>query len=178
LARVSRIFQEENLGYRVDRKGGVHYAVDAEFERNRASAVRSLGGDRYAAALEHFEAAQTALDSIPPETRTAVRQLFDALETVFRLMLPKVSRLGAAEVERDLKPLVLPLYEGAARNFASLMLNSLADWVNAAHQYRHAQGTEQPSAPPLELAVGSVSSGAAFLRWLAELDQRLNHAEN
>jgi hypothetical protein len=65
------------------------------------------------------------------------------------------------------------MYGGAARNFASLMLNSFADWVNAAHQYRHAEGVEQPAPPPLKLAVLSVSSSAAFLRWLAEVDSRL-----
>jgi superfamily II DNA or RNA helicase len=171
--RIGRIFREENLGLRLDEKGGVRYAVDQEFERNRTSAVAGLARQRYAAALDHFERAHEALDRTPPDTRTAVRQSFDAVETLFRLMLPTAFRLGASEVEKGLKPVVLGMYGGAARNFASLMLNSFADWVNAAHQYRHAEGVEQPAPPPLKLAVVSVSSSAAFLRWLAEVDSRL-----
>lgn len=30
---VGRVFREENLGYRVDPKGGVHYKVDDEYDR-------------------------------------------------------------------------------------------------------------------------------------------------
>jgi hypothetical protein len=50
------------------------------------------------------------------------------------------------------------------------MLRSLKEWVDAAHFYRHEQGAEQIAQPPQSLAVYLVSSGAAHLRWLAELD--------
>jgi hypothetical protein len=53
------------------------------------------------------------------------------------------------------------------------MLNSLKDWVDAAHFYRHEQGAEEVTRPPLRLAVYIVSSGASHVRWLAELDTSL-----
>lgn len=37
---VQRAINEENLGYRLDRKAGVHYLVDEEFERNRLATVQ------------------------------------------------------------------------------------------------------------------------------------------
>jgi hypothetical protein len=60
---VQRIFEEENLGYRIDAKGGVHYFVDEEFERNRVSAIASVTLPRYAAVAKSLESAFSALDS-------------------------------------------------------------------------------------------------------------------
>src|SRR5882724_11775971 len=37
LAFVAAALAEENLGYRVDERGGIHVLVDAEFERNRTA---------------------------------------------------------------------------------------------------------------------------------------------
>ena len=34
LRNIQRIFQEENVAYRVDALGGVHFYVDEEFARN------------------------------------------------------------------------------------------------------------------------------------------------
>ena len=48
------------------------------------------------------------------------------------------------------------------------MSNSLADWVDALHNYRHGQGVPEPVAPSEELAVYVLSSGAAFARQLAD----------
>ncbi len=41
---VSRALAEENMGYTLDEQGGVHYHVDQEFERSRASAISALRG--------------------------------------------------------------------------------------------------------------------------------------
>ena len=84
----------------------------------------------------------------------------------------KVTRLGAAEIERHFKPVLQKVLTGAARDAAGLMASSLADWVNAAHQYRHAQGVETTEPMPLDLAILMVSTGAGFLRWLADLDDQ------
>jgi len=167
-----RIVREENVAYRIDDEAGVHLGVDEEFEHNRASTLRRLGAPRYEAALACFESAHAALDSDHPDGRAAVRHLFDALETVFRLMLGrKVSRLGASEIERHFKPILQEGLTGAARDAAGLMGNSLSDWINAAHQYRHAQGVETTEPMPLDLAILMVSTGAGFLRWLVDLDE-------
>jgi hypothetical protein len=48
---------------------------------------------------------------------------------------------------------------------------SLGEWIDAAHAYRHEEGKPDAVAqPPLSLAVYLVSTGAAHLRWVAELD--------
>ena len=54
---------------------------------------------------------------------------------------------------------------------ATKFLDGLIGWVRSIHEYRHGQEVEEPAPPPLGLAVAMVSSGATYLRWLAELDQ-------
>jgi hypothetical protein len=174
---VERILAEENMGYRLDELGGIHFTVDQEYERNRNATLQGLGLARYAAARVSFDASGAALDSRPPKTREAIKQIFDANEIAFRLLLgPRVSRLGAAEIEKQLKPLIKTEYAGTSRDSAGLLLNSFADWVNAAHPFRHGQGVEKPDRPPIDLTVMVVSTGTSYLRWLIELDQKLNKA--
>lgn len=178
LTFVQRAMREENVGYSLDEKGGVHYFVDQEFERNRASAVRSLQSARYLATLVEFEAAHAALDQNPPDGKAAIRGTFEALEILFKLTCgpSNVQRLGTNEVEKNLKPILQKFYAGdvTAWNSANLFINSFKEWVNAAHFYRHGQKSEEPSPPPIELAVALTSSGATYLRWLAEVDQHIS----
>lgn len=173
IVSIRRILLEESMGYQVDQKGGIHPFVDPEFERSRTASIASLGLPRYGAALAHFEASYAALDGVLPDTRTAIRETFDALETIVKLMLP-VSRLGAAEVKKELSAKALHGLDGAENHATSRMLASLAEWTNAAHQYRHAQGTEQPALPSMDFAVLMMGTGATFLRWLITLDSKAN----
>jgi len=53
------------------------------------------------------------------------------------------------------------------------MLASFKDWVDAAHFYRHEEGSEEPAQPPLQLAIYIVATGTAHLRWLAVLDTQM-----
>jgi hypothetical protein len=108
----------------------------------------------------------------PRDTRAAVWGVFDAVETVFKLIFSKATRLGASEVKSMLRPLALSSLVGAERNATGQILNSLEDWVNACHQYRHAQGVEEREPPSEALALLMVSNGAAYLRWLVGFDQR------
>ncbi|MFC4294098.1 hypothetical protein ACFO0A_03385 [Novosphingobium tardum] len=174
LRETGRIFREENLGYRCDEKAGVHFAVDDEFQRNWASTISGLGLPRYGAARAAFEAAQASFDMSPPSGREAIRHTFDAVENVFRLVLgSKVSRLGSTEIQKSLRPLVLSLHEGTAREGLNKLISAFADWVDGAHPYRHAQGVEAMEVVPLEVAVLFSSLGASILRWLIELDLRI-----
>ena len=54
---------------------------------------------------------------------------------------------------------------------AHKQLNSLREWIDAAHFYRHEPGTEEPAQPPIEIAIELVSQGAAWLRWLVTMDE-------
>jgi len=42
-----------------------------------------------------------------------------------------------------------------------------------AHFFRHEAGVAEPKAPPLELALLLVSTGASWVRWLAETDTNI-----
>jgi hypothetical protein len=168
---VERVFREEHTAFTVDACGGVHIHVDAEFQRNRVATVAQLAKPRYTAAAIAFEGGYAALDGDPPDTKSAVRDVFDALEIVFKLAFPRASRLGASEINQLLKPAIGQLYAGNDGHAARLICSSLGEWVNSAHHYRHSPGTEEPAPPPMGVAVALISSGATFLRWLIETDQ-------
>jgi hypothetical protein len=167
---VRMIFREENVRYRVDDAAAVHFAVDGEFEHNQASAISALQLPRYGAALAHFEAGQRALDPVPPQTRDAIRQTFECVETLFKLMFPTNAKLGPSEAQKALQPLLQERLAGSELYASLRNLEAFKAWIVGAHQYRHGQAVEQPDNPGVATAVLSVSLGASFARWLAELD--------
>jgi len=173
-AFADQVMVEENVGYRVDNQGSVHPRVDDEFERNMASAIAALQPGRYGAARREFEKARDAAGSVPPDWNTAIWLTFVSAEIVFKLICD-AQRLEAAEVERRLKPRVRELYAGnePAIDAANQLLNALGKWVSAAHQYRHGPKAEEPVPPPDDLAITLISGGATWVRWLAQIDQKL-----
>lgn len=89
-------------------------------------------------------------------------------------MFPEVRRLTAGEISRLRLP-VEQAYSGdrRAQEASKKMLQSLGDWIDAAHHYRHEEGKPDTVAqPPLTLAIYLVSAGASHLRWIAELDAK------
>jgi hypothetical protein len=178
---VRQVLAEENMGYTVDDKGVMHYSVDAEFERNREATVRGLGAARLAAVLTEFQAANQRLEETPPDTKACVRSAFEAVEILVKLLTEegKVKVLGPAEVERFLRPKVAKAFAGneVARNAANAMLTAFSSWVVGAQPYRHGQRVEEPSPPPLALAVAFLSSAATYIRWLLEIVQSTHEAE-
>lgn len=125
-----------------------------------------------------FESAHEKLSQVPPDTKDAIRAAFEAMEILTKLMVgsKKLKRLGSAEVEKYLKPMVKNAYtdDEVALNAANQFLSGLSDWINAAQIYRHGQEVEEPAEPPVDLAVAMVSTGAAYLRWLVKLDLSSN----
>lgn len=175
-AFVRRAFQEENLAYTLDEWCGVHPLVDAEFERNIAATLAGLGASRYAAARTAVEAMEAKFEQTPPDTKGAIRDAFEAVETLTKIITCSGKALDAGFVKSEIMPRVQTLYQSdqAAKLSGASAAQSLADWVNAAHPYRHGQNTEEPIAPPEELAILLVSQGASFIRWLVDLDRLLN----
>jgi hypothetical protein len=170
---IQQIFKEENVSYRIDDQGGVHFHIDQEFARNSATTIACLQSARYANARHAFEGGQTSLSKTPPDGKGAIRGTFGALEAVFRLMFPAAPRLTAKEADQQLRPLLRQAHAGdaAASGAANKLLTSFKEWIDAAHFYRHEQGVpDKVVQPPLQFAIYMVSSGAAHLRWLAELD--------
>lgn len=167
-----KIFQEEQVRYRIDDKGGVHFAVDHAFELARIATVSALGAPRYNGVREALDKAYTALDQTPPDGKAAIRATFFACESLFRLTYPSAHQLGVAEMNKYLKAAVDQRYDGQkpALYAAQKQLRQFLDWVEGAHFYRHEPGTEEPSQPPLELAVHYVTAGTAWLRWMHGFD--------
>lgn len=173
LNEVRRVFSEEKVRYSVDAQGGVHFAVDVEFEQVRVAALSRLSSSRYQSVRQHFEAAYQALDGVPPDPKAALRSMFFAVEGLFRLMFGSAHQLSSGEISKHLKPRLEVEYGGQkpAIYVAHKQLAQLSDWVDGAHFYRHEPGTEEPAQPPIDMAVHYVSTGASWLRWLAQLDK-------
>jgi len=175
---VQRALEEENVGYRLDERAGVRYFVDEEFERNRLATIDRLANPSYAAVLAEFESAHQNLDQRPADTKGAVRAAFEAVEILSKLMVGgnRMSRLTTREINAHLKPIVESVYhaDAVALEAATKFLDGLIGWVSSIHEYRHGQEVEEPAPPPLGLAVAMVSSGATYLRWLAEIDHLAN----
>jgi hypothetical protein len=172
LQGVERIFAEENVRFRLDRRGGVHPRVDPEFAAITAAALSRLAAPRYANCLDSFNKSLAALAASPADGKEAIRKTFAAIEGLVRLIFPDVSRLAAGTIAK-LKSLVLQAYSGerVAIEAAEEGLQSLARWIDAAHNYRHEEGKQDTVAqPPLDLAIYLVSTGASHLRWIAGLD--------
>ena len=175
---VRIIFKQENLRYRVDDLGGVHYSPDEAFERGRVSAIGALQAKRYGNAALEVDRAYKALDEEPMNGKGAVKAIFEAAEIIFRLLVgdTKCQRLGTDEVDKFLTPMLARRYaaDEPAKHSASLLVKSFKQWVASAHFQRHGQPVEEPYQPPPEIALTLLSQGTAFVRWLAELDRALN----
>ena len=166
--QVNTIFAEENLHYRVDERGGMHPYPDAEYARNRSATIAALQSSRYQNVLAEFEAGST---SIGKDNKTAIRRTFGATEGLFRLMFPRSPRLTAAEADQ-LADRLRRFYGGdaTATGASAKLLASFKDWIDACHFYRHEPGQQEVAQPPTSLAVHLVSTGASFIRLLAEID--------
>lgn len=172
---VERVFIEENLGYILDEKAGVHFFIDKEFEKNRVSALSCLGEPKYAAVRNEFEKAHSKLDSDPAETKDAIKAIFEALEILYKLITNAKGkdRLNGAGVRDKIKPIAQTIYSNdpTALKAADHLLDGLCDWIEACHMYRRGQNVQEPNDPSIGLAVQIVSSGASYLRWLVEINK-------
>lgn len=166
---VAIAMHEENVGYRVDDRCVAHYHVDEEFERNRASALAALSAEHLANVRAAFDDAYRHLDAAPPDTKAAVRSIFESVEVLARLILPEAKNLNRWMVENTLKAKCLEVAPADVIERKTLegLFAGLADWADALHNYRHGQPEADPVAPSEELAVYALSTGAAHLRMLA-----------
>lgn len=171
--QARRILAEEHLAYEIDDEGVVHPAIDQEFQKNRAATIAGLQLPRYANSLAAFARVSDELVSTPPNGKEAWRAMFAAVEGLFRLMFSSAPQLNSGTVESNLTPVVQRIYasDPIALRAAMKQLASFKDWVDASHNYRHEQGSEEPVQPPLDLVVLAVSNGAAYIRWLIALDE-------
>lgn len=170
-AFVARAMREENMAYTLDEKCGVHFFVDEEFERNRVTALSCLTSARYEAVRAAFEQAHSYLDAQPADTKASVRSAFEALEILGRLMDTQSKNLNKWMVENKLKPTAMAKAQDATEALVvDKLFDGLALAVDGLHNYRHGQGSQQPIAPSLSVAVYVLSLVAAALRWLVAIE--------
>lgn len=172
-SEANRIFNEVNMAYKVDSKGGIHPLVDGAFSAAIQSAIAALSGERYTATAELVDAIDKKLLQDPVDYIGAIRAIFGANENLFKLMFD-VPRLDARTAGDKIGPKQQAQYDGhpTLQRASAKALEGFKDWIDAAHHYRHEQGVESPSQPNQEIGILLVSQGLGFVRWLAQLDAR------
>ncbi len=166
---VTRVFREENLGYRLDKQGVVHYFIDLEFARTKESAIAALDSPLLKAPRDLVVDAFARMDGTPPETKLAVRSMFDAVETLVKQIVPDSSRLTKNLARDELSKVCLASFSGDSteRKVREEMFEALGYWADAIHGYRHAQADVELPRPSEQLAVYVLGTGSGRCRWLA-----------
>lgn len=174
---VIRAMHEENVGYRLDEQCVAHFHVDQEFERSRASTLSVLELPLFGAVRASFEDAYRHLDSDPQDTKAACRSIFEAVETMAKLIVPGADRLTRNLCVQKLKEACVGIApdDATEREVLANLFTSLGYWVEAMHDYRHGQRSHSPVMPSEELSVLALSAGTAFLRQLAQFAVRMPH---
>lgn len=178
LSFVSRVLQEENVGYVVDGKCIVHYHVDQEFERSRVATVAVLSVGVFAGAAAAHDDAYRHLDSDPQDTKAAIRSIFECIEIIAKQIVPEAQNLNRWQCEKG--PLrgkcLNSLVDDTEKRVVAGILDSMGEWIDALHNYRHGQADAEPVAPSEEIAIYVVSMGSTHARYLAQIATKLGVA--
>jgi hypothetical protein len=172
LSELRRVISEEHLHYRVDDRGGVHYQVDEQFERNIHAAIEGLGSQKYDAARHALEQAVNAMNGPSPSGKTLIRGVFEAVESAFLVRIQpaptNVNILNEPNVVKYLRPILETRYAGVpeASDKLDRVLEIHKSWVRAAHPFRHGVPFDQIHEAPLDYAVLLADQGMAFLRYI------------
>ena len=166
---VEQAFREENVAYAIDEEGGVHPYVDEEFERNKRSTLAVLESPHLAGVRAAIDDAFRHCDGPTPDTKAAIRSIFEAVEIAAKLIVPSASRLNRSVCKDALPKACLATFAGqpTERKVIVQMFESLGYWVDAFHNFRHGQIDTVPTRPSDELTIYALSTGCAHLRWLA-----------
>lgn len=165
---IKTALEEENLGFRIDAQGVIHYAVDEVFEGERTAVLALLNAPALAAAKRAYESVYRHMGSQPPDSLAAARAMFDAVEIVARQLCPAHRNLHAGLCRGELRERCLAALGGDSveQLVWAGMFTGLVEWVSALHNIRH--GQPRNTAPLSEtFAVYAISSGTAYLRLLA-----------
>lgn len=167
---ITRIFEEEAIGFSVDEEMGFHPAFDEEFERSRSSIVRILNSERFRHEADFIARSETALLANPPDGRAAIRAVYDAAENLFKRITGK-QNINNTHVRKELTDLALQDIPQDGKSNVAVMkiLYAFEDWVAACHVYRHSPGEAETAQPTEAIVILMVSQGYGFVRWLADL---------
>jgi hypothetical protein len=172
ITTVQRIFDDENLRYRMDSKGGVHYKVDQQFEVSVASALNALSAEKYKGARHAFETATKELGKAVPSGKALIRGIFEAVETAFlvRIQNDKIDRITGDALDAYFSPLLVNKYAKFPEtpDRVKRLLDVFKPWIKASHPFRHGGGFEEIHEAPLDYAIVIADQGIAFLRLIVE----------
>ncbi len=167
---IALAFEEEAIGFSIDKEMGFHPAFDKEFERSRSSIVRILNGERFLHEADFIEKSEAALLANPVDGRAAIQAVYDATENLFKRLTGK-QNIANVHVRQELSQIALQgVPEDGKSNVAvKKMLDAFEDWAAACHFYRHAPGEADSAQPSIGISILIVSQGYGFVRWLAEM---------
>jgi hypothetical protein len=167
-----RVFAEEGMAYRIDDDAEAHYVIDVAFQETAQSVIAALSRPPFAAGGSTINKAVVEITKAKPDGKHAIRDVFEGVETAFTVATGTNKDLTVANIESLLGPVVDgrfgnadPIAQGAAKQ----TLDSMKDWTNACHKYRHGPRAEETVEPPLDLAIVLVANGLNFARWVASL---------
>lgn len=175
LTNLRRIIEEEQLHYKIDDQGGVHFLVDQQFSVLVETTLAGLGAQRFSASKDALEDALSALGPASQSGKALIRNVFEAVESAFLVIISQanVNRINKQSIDAHLKPNLLNHYDGVPEREDKVdrMLAILKAWVNSAHPYRHGVNFEDIHEAPLDEAILSATVGMGFLRFLVQMDQ-------
>ncbi len=168
---AKRVFVEQNLAYRIDNKGGCHPSVDAAFSILSRGLIRNLANQELDAAQDHISQAERSLLAGSFDARQAVRSTFDAVENLAKVIFKGSTQLNKTLIVDRLGPFLVEAggKSETERKASEKLVNSLIDWAEAAHFYRHASGSTDVDPPSESFALAFVSQGFSFVRWIADV---------
>ena len=163
-----RVLREEHLRYVIDAKGGVHFHVDENFERNVVSAIAGLGAPQYAAALHSLEQTLSEFSGPSPSGKLLIKGVFEAVESAFLVVIndPKANRLNSLAIDQHFKPILEVRYSTVPEKADKIerIIKLIKSWVDTAHPFRHGAPLDQIHEAPLDYAVFIADQGMAMLR--------------
>ncbi|WP_326520275.1 hypothetical protein [Xanthomonas sp. 3075] len=95
--RLNDLLDEENIGWQMDAHGELKRKIRA-MNRSISSADAALDS-RFKSAREHYKRSLSYLLTHPVDEANSVREIISALESVIKVIAPKVATLGAGVKE-------------------------------------------------------------------------------
>ena len=166
---VSRVMEEENVGYFVDDACVARKAVSDALDRNRVAATEALRNPALSVARKSLETAFHHLRS--RDRLAAISCLFSSVEHLVKQIVPSDKPLSYKLVGTTFKRTCLRHLggNGTEQEAFGVFLDSFALWVRAIEPYQAKPPPAQPAAPSYDLAVFILSSGSAYVRLLAKM---------
>jgi len=169
---VERALREEGMQYKVDYSGGIRFLVDELFEKTRTGCIASLTALGMLSVASLVEQAFEHLASIRPDSKLAIRTIFEAMETFCKKQFETGEDLTERLIAKTIAPWITSFYvsqDDVVKASGDRLIQGLKAVVNTAHIYRHGQNTDKLLQPPSELATAVVSQAADYLRWLSQI---------